>query len=317
MVRELMAFLFTGLVVASVLPARGGELWPHDIRRIKERGKIIVAQYGGVDPAFFFYDDAKEFPGQVSYAYEGRRLIGCDILLATRIAEQLGVQLQLDRSLMDYESVCRYVASGKADIGVSMLSVTLKRAQYLRFSSPYAVVRTGVLVDRLYVSKSKGTHNVLELCNTQGTRIGVARGCSYVDFAKKVFPNAHFVYYEDFERMLQGLLSGGIHALYEDEFEIMTSLTRNPRLALRLRFVLVPSVKDYVAVAVPPDSPNLLAFIDILLTLEQTRSEIAQLIKLVAPVGNAVETRTPPQDEVGTGWVPGRAIPRYPGMSSR
>jgi ABC-type amino acid transport substrate-binding protein len=158
--RTLVAFFFIGLAIASVLPARGSELWPHDIRRIKERGRIIVAQHGGVEPAFFFYDEAGVFPDYASFPYEGKRLVGCDILLATRIAEQLGVRLQLDRSFSDYESVCRSVASGKADIGISMLSITLKRAQYLRFSTPYAVVRTGVLVDRLYVSRSRGTHDV-------------------------------------------------------------------------------------------------------------------------------------------------------------
>jgi hypothetical protein len=94
--------------------------------------------------------------------------------------------------------------------------------------------------------------------------------------------------------MLQGLLSGETNALYDDEFAIMSWLAKNPELAVRFRFVVVPSQKDHVAVAVPPDSPNLLAFIDILLTQEQTRSEIAQLLHLVAPTSKAVETKTSP-----------------------
>ncbi|MEJ2716710.1 MAG: ABC transporter substrate-binding protein, partial [Deltaproteobacteria bacterium] len=249
---------------------------------------LIVAQYGGVEPVFFFYDDAGEFPNQVSYVHDGRRLVGCDIALATRIAKELGVRLQLDRSAKDYDSVCRKVALGKADIGVSMLSITLKRAQYLRFSSPYAVVRTGVLVDRLAVSKSHATHNVLGFCKQEGAKIGIIAGCSYVGFAREVFPRAHFVSYQNFALMLQGLLKGEIHALYEDEFEIMTALHRNPNLAVRLRFVLVPGVKDHIAIAVPTGSPNLLAFINILLNLDKMRSEVARLLKLFNPIRGEV-----------------------------
>jgi polar amino acid transport system substrate-binding protein len=288
MVRALMGLLFTALILVSGLSASGDEPWPDDIRKIKERGTIIVAQYRGVEPVFFFFDDAGKFPNQISHVHEGKRLVGCDIALAARIADELGVRLQLDRSAVDYDSVCRNVAMGKADIGISMLSITLKRAQYLRFSSSYAVVRTGILVDRLYVSKSKGTHNVLELCKRKGTRIGIVEGCSYVDFARGVFPRAHFVYYRNFALMLQGLLKGEILALYEDEFEIMTALHRNPNLALRLRFVLAPGVEDHIAIAVPPRSPNLLAFINILLKLGKVRSEVTRLLKLFKPIKGEV-----------------------------
>ena len=64
--------------------------------------------------------------------------------------------------------------------------------------------------------------------------------------------------------------------LREDEFEIMTALHRNPNLAVRFRFVPVPGFKDHIAIAVPPGSPNLLAFINILLELKKVRSEVSE-----------------------------------------
>jgi ABC-type amino acid transport substrate-binding protein len=290
MVRALTRLALMCLILVTVLPAWGEDPWPEDIRRIKERGTLIVAQYRDVEPVFFFFDTARNFSKQTSYVDEGKRLVGCDIMLAMRIARELGVRLQLDRSAPDYDSVCRKVATGKADIGISMLSVTLKRAQYLRFSSPYAVVRTGILVDRLYVSRAQASGDVLAFCRREGARIGIVKGCSYVDFARAAFPNGQFVYYETFPLLVKGLGNGEIDALYEDEFEIMTVLHRNPNLAVRFRFVPVPGFEDHIAVAVPPGSPNVLAFINILLELKGVRSEVTRLLTLFNPIGGEAGT---------------------------
>jgi ABC-type amino acid transport substrate-binding protein len=178
-----LATLVCILALCDGSPLNAGDFWPLDIRKIKERGKIVVAQYSGEQLGFFAFDDVGEYPNEPFYIFQGRRLIGCDIVLAVRIAQGLGVELELDRSSKDFNMVCQLVASGRADIGISKLSVTLDRAQYLRFTSPYAVLRTGILIDRLSVSKSKIETNVLALCNHPGARIGVLRASSYVDFA--------------------------------------------------------------------------------------------------------------------------------------
>ena len=301
--RKLAAFLVCTCALVSVLPCYGSELWPEDIRKIKERGKLIVAQYGGEQPGFFAYDDGNEYPDQLSCTSGGRRLVGCDIFLAIRLSQELGVRLELDRTARDFDSVCHFVAQGKADMGISMLSVTLKRAQYLRFSSPYTEVRAGVLVDRLYVSKAKTTGNVLALLNRSGTKIGVRGACSYTTFAREAFPNAHFVVYHEFDPMIRGVLNGEIDAMFEDQLHIMHRLHRNPKLAVQLHFVLVPTIKDPTAIAVSPDSPNLLAFINLFLEMEQVRAEISKLLtSLVPAVGPRTGTVRP--KEIGNSTTP-------------
>lgn len=279
---RLTAFLLCMLALTSALPCYGNDLRPPDIRRIKERGKLIVAQYGGVQPGFFAYDDCREYPGQLSCEHGGHRIVGCDIFLATELARQLGVGLELNRTARDYDTVCRIVASGKADVGISMLSVTLRRAQYLRFSSPYTMVRTGILVDRLYVSQAKNK-NVLGLFDKSHIKIGVRGSCAYVDFVKEAFPKAQIVVFQDFEPMIRGVLNVEINAMYEDEFHIMDRLRRDPKLAVRLRFIPVPTIKVPTAIAVPPDSPNLLAFINLFLEMEHVRSETKRLLRLFVP----------------------------------
>jgi polar amino acid transport system substrate-binding protein len=299
MARAVTVIVIAGLFAMSVLPSYGGEPWPDDIRRIKERGELVVAQYHGVEPVFFFFDDAKEFPDQPSYVHEGRRLVGCDIALAHRIADELGVRLRFERTAKDYDTVCRYVAQGTADLGISMLSITPRRAQYVRFSSSYAVTHVGILMDRLHVSGLKGGDPFLTLCRGRGTKMGILEGCSYVDVAKELCPSSSLVYYPDFPTMLNGVMGGKVHALFDDEFQIRTTLHRNPELAVRLKYVEVPEFQDRIGIAVSPQCPNLLAFVNVVLDSDRVRSKLAKMLQLFTKGTGSGRTQSVPKDPSG------------------
>lgn len=276
-------FIFWFFVACGVPLCQGSEPWPEDIGRIKQKGKLVVAQYGGVRPGFFFFDDREQWAEMPAWTCEGRRLVGCDIALASRIAQSLGVKLELDRSASDFDLVCRKVALGTADIGISKLSVTVERAQYVRFTIPYAVLGTGILVDRLYLAKAKAGENVLGLCNRGDTEIGVIGRSAYCEFAREAFPRARLVFFEDLDPMLQAILSGEVHFLYGEQFLFMERLHSDPKLALRLLFVPVPRLEDHIAIAVSSRSPNLLAFIDVLLKLNHVREQTAQILESLMP----------------------------------
>jgi len=279
--------IFWFFVVCFAPLCHGNELWPEDIGRIKQRGKLVVAQYGGIRPGFFFFNDGGRWAEMPACAHEGRRLVGCDIALASQIARSLGVTLELDRSASDFDSVCRNVALGKADIGISKLSVTVERAQYVRFTIPYALLRTGVLVDRLYLARAQAGDNVLGLCNRADTEIGVIGESAYREFAREAFPRARLVFYEDLAPMLHAIRSGEVHVLYGEQLLFMERLYSDPRLALRLHFVPVPKIEDHIAIAVSYRSPNLLAFINVLLTLNHAREQTEQILKSLVPTGQA------------------------------
>jgi len=292
MTRTFVVLVLGLFVTCWVSLCHGSEPWPEDINRIKQRGKLIVAQYGGVRAGFFRFDDAGQCPTLPSCLHKGRRLVGCDISLATQIAQSLGVKLQLDRSAADFNGVCRNVALGKADIGISKLSVTVERAQYVRFTTPYAVLRSGILVDRLYLSKAKIGKNPLEICNRSNTRIGIIGKSSYVEFARKAFPRAHLVFYHDVDPMLQAVLRGEVHILYGEELMLMERLHDNPKLALRLRFIPVPKIEDRIAIAVSPRCPDLLAFLNVFLKLNHAYEQAAQILKSLVPAAAALSGDT-------------------------
>ena len=281
-VRLALAAVLGSLALLNGRWVAAGDLFPPDIRRIKDRGCIVVAQYGGVRRGFFDYDDAGKQPKEPFCVHEGRRLVGCDIYLAKTIGRELGVRVDLDRSARNFDSVCRLVASGRADIGISKLSATPHRAQYVRFTTPYAILHSGVLVNRLFASRVRTDTNILALCNRPDTKIGILQKCSYVDFAARVFPEANLFFYPTFKKTLEALVAGEIQAMYSEQMLILQALHDNHRLALSFRLVPVPHLKDPIAVAVSPDSPNLLAFIDLLLNLESVKTEVASFLKVPA-----------------------------------
>lgn len=205
--------------------------------------------------------------------------MGCDIFLAKKIAHELGVKLELDRSAENFDSVCTLVASGQADIAISKLSITLPRAQYVHFSTPYCVLQTGILVNRLFASRVKEDADVIKLCNRPNTKIGVIRKSAYVDFARRIFPEAKLVFYRDFDRLLEAVVDGEIQGLYDEEIGILYALNQNQSIALRFRFVPIRGLRDKLAIAVSPKSPNLLAFINVLLGLEAVKTELKTFLK--------------------------------------
>jgi len=259
--------------------------YPPDIKRIKDRGKIIVSQYSGVEPGFFDFDDAQRYPDQPFFIHQTRRLVGCDIGLAMKIAEKLAVRLELDRSPKDFSSVCQYVASGKADLGISKLSITLQRSQYLGFTQSYATLHTGVLIDRLFAFGAARGKSILAICNHPDTRVGVKSGTSYVEFARELFPKARLVLYPDFEPMLKAVLSGEVNGIYDEEPNVVQRLLLDPRLALRLRFVLVPDKLDRIGIAVAPENTTMLAFLNLLLDGGDVRTSILRALKSRLKIG--------------------------------
>lgn len=122
---------------------------------------------------FFWFDDQGADEKEPFLLHKGRRLIGIDIAMAMEIADELSLELELNRSARDFNSVCRQVADGQADIAISKLSITLERAQYVRFTRPYVVLGVGMVVNRVQEAKTGSKISLWDVCRRPGTSIGV------------------------------------------------------------------------------------------------------------------------------------------------
>lgn len=251
----LLALLPTGTSAGQ--PAIDPGMAP-DIARIVARGTLVVAAYKTDMPPFFYVDAAGK-PG------------GIDVEVATDIAQRLGVALDYARVGDSFDDLPRLVANRKADVAISYLSRTLRRAAVVRFTQPYARLRQTLMINRTLMAPLFRGGERIEALNNAGVQVGVEDGGSYVDFAGERFPKATVRNYPDNEKAVDDLLAGRLHAVMVDE-GFSYSLTRVqagvPRYrvrddwALDVKIIPLAGARDPIAMAVHRDDTNWLAWLD-------------------------------------------------------
>ena len=178
---------------SEVATATGATMTP-DIAQILKRGKLVVAVLGN-DNAPFFMATGEVQPG------------GLDIRLAQEIADQLDVKLELNRTADTFNGVVDTVYNREADLAISKISRTMKRARRVRFSHPYLQMRQGLLVNRLLLAQQTTNENVVEAIRQLTGDVGVITGSSYVGFLQQRFPKATIVELESWENIVAAVSS--------------------------------------------------------------------------------------------------------------
>ncbi len=218
-----------------------------DIKRILDRGKLIVALLGTDNPPFFM---GKGKPA------------GLDIKIAQGLADALGVDLELNRSADTFNGVVDQVYQLKADIAISKLSRTLNRAKRVQFSRPYVTMRQGLLMNRVQLAEQTQGNQVIEAIRNFSGNVGVIEGSSYVGFIQQKFPKATIQEYPTWDDIVGAVITGDVQAAYRDELEVKKVIYKNPDAALRLQTIALNDTQDQIAMALPWDSHHLQAFVN-------------------------------------------------------
>jgi polar amino acid transport system substrate-binding protein len=221
---------------------------PPDIQRILARGKLVVALLDQENPPFFKTD--------------AKQLSGLDIDLAQALADQLGVEVEFNRSAKTFDDVIKTVYDAEADLAISKLSRTLRRAKSIRFSRPYLKMRQGLLVNRLKIAQLSNGRGMTELIRNLQGKVGVIRGSSYVGFMQRRFPKATVVEFPSWADAVAAVSQGQVLAAYRDELEIKKTILSQPNTALTLQTIALSDTQDSIAIALPWTSQHLLAFVD-------------------------------------------------------
>ncbi|MHB8916481.1 MAG: ABC transporter substrate-binding protein [Desulfocucumaceae bacterium] len=243
-------------------------LLPPDIRRIKESGMITVAMFWQDRPPFFYNDDH----GQ---------LTGIDVTLARDIARWLEVVVVFDRQSRSFDEVVDRVASGQADIAISKLSVTLSRAQRVRFTQPYVVFHQALLVNRLALTALESKHpnrEPLDLIINSSQKIGVRQATSYVEYGRILFPNSEIVAFAEMQDLIEAVQEGKVLAAFYDEFELKNAVDKNPSLSIYTKLFVIKDRVDPIAMAVAPEDGQLLAWLNLYLDIMRRDLLIDQLL---------------------------------------
>ena len=230
MKRLLTAIAALALVAGAALPASAGM-----IDDIRSRGSVRIGVSLGGEPIGF--RDPQNNP------------VGYDVDVANRLAEKLGVPVELTD--VSGDARISMLVSGQLDIVVANTSATLERAKTVDFSIPYN--RAGL---RVVVQRDAG---ITSLADLSGKKVVVGRGTTGEAFLKREAPGAEIVYVDNFapDGVLQ-LQQRRVVAAVEDSSLVDYLATQNDQL------VTLPELysNDPIGIAVAKGDPAFVRWLD-------------------------------------------------------
>lgn len=235
-----------------------------EIKAIKDRGRLSVGMADFSSPPFF--DDSQhsgDLPDRSS-------LRGSDIDLARHLALVLDVDVVFDRRWTSFNAVVDAVAAGHVDVGISKLSATADRAVKVLFSRPIITPRHALLINRLSLAKRAGATDPLSIINRDfDGKVGVIAQSSYVTIARNILGKADIQEFPSWEAAISAVETGQVDLAYRDEIEIKKLVRSKPDLHLNLRSAVVTDFHDSIAVALPSNSRQLQALLNIIIESSQ------------------------------------------------
>jgi len=233
--------------------SRSIQAHPREIKNILDRGYIVFAMTS-IDQRPFFYTDV-----------ESGELIGLDVEIAYTIANQLGVKAVFNRTSETHDGVITAVINNEADIALSKLSITLRRAELIRFSQPYITLRQALLFNRMEFARIGTEERLPAFIKDYFGTLGVAANSPYHAFALNNFSNAEIRTFNSWGQAVDALFNSQVLAIYHDEAEILIVNTTKPNAHIFTKPVFISDKQELIAMAVSPNAPSLQEWLNVFL----------------------------------------------------
>lgn len=167
------------------------------LEKIKAKGTLVVA----TSPDYAPFEFQTLIDGE-------NKVVGSDILLAEKIADELGVELEI--SSMSFDNVLTSVQNGKADVAISGVSATAERKKVFDFSDVYNQVGDVLLVQKGDVD------TYAQAKDLDGISLAVQKGSTQETYAKENLTNVNIVTLTMASEAVNELKSGQVKALLVD-----------------------------------------------------------------------------------------------------
>lgn len=254
MKRDIAKLVTISLIVLllniKAVSAEESILLPPDMGAIFARDTIVLGVYSQERPPFFMENAQGE-------------LYGLDINLAEGIAEELGVALEINREAESYDELFEMLARKEFDLVISKFSKTFARVQSIKYTTPYVTFRWSIMLNSAYATQAKIVEYPMDhLREAEDIKIGVMGDTSWETFAEELFVNAEIIGFDEWQDVLDALSRGEIIATLYDENEIIKSIYQDPDIALYSSVYILEDKKDFIAIAVPADSSQLLFWLN-------------------------------------------------------
>lgn len=174
----------------------------------KASGKTLVMATNAEFPPYEFY--------------EGGEIVGIDVEIAKAIAEEMGMDFEVED--MAFDSIIPAVQSGKADFGAAGMTVDEKRLQSVDFSDSYATATQVIIVkeDSGFAAKD----------DLKGKTIGVQLGTTGDIYAGDEIEDATVERYNKGFEAVQALMQNKIDAVVIDSEPAKVFVSQNEGLKI-------------------------------------------------------------------------------------
>lgn len=224
------------------------------IRKIKEKGVLVVAQVGAEQPPFFW---KAEKNGETEW-------VGYEVDLAKLIADRLEVKLEILRLGDDYNEVCEVVRDGKADIGISNLSDTEARRKLVDFTKPYIVSRVAMFLDLAGLEESGIDAIEPADLNRPDVKAALTQDSAYEFVHEEIMPRAARVTSPqgNFDNIAGPVLNAEAHLVIDDGFTFFLGMDSHPEFAGRYILHVFDEYDDPLSMCLPLGEPEMREFLD-------------------------------------------------------
>ena len=215
---------------------RGNKVVYRTLDEIRDSGTVNIGVFSDKNP-FGYVDENGEYQGY-------------DVYFARRLAEDLGVKL----NLVSTEAANRieYLQTGKVDIILANFTVTPQRAEEVDFALPYMNVALGV------VSPDSRVIESLDNWNADDQMI-VISGTTAETYLTENYPDMKLQKYDTYANAKNAMENGSAAAWANDNTEVIAFALQSPGFT-----VGIPSLgsQDTIAPAVSKGNETLLSWIN-------------------------------------------------------
>lgn len=226
--KQMLTLALSVLLIAGALSGCGSK--GKSLEEIQKNGTLVVAT-------------SPDFP---PFEYlEGGEVVGIEIDILEKIAEDLGVTLTIEQ--MDFDAVVPGVQVGKFDLGASGITANEKRKKNVDFSQPYFLASQAIVVmpDSPIASKA----------DLEGKKVSVQTGTTAEDYCMN---NGYEVLAFTANNDALAALTGGKVDAWVVDNEVAVSLAQENGLTV----LDEPMTTEPYAFAFPKGSDSLIEAVD-------------------------------------------------------
>lgn len=205
------------------------------LQDIKDSGKLVIGVFSDKKP-FGYVDENGDYQGY-------------DVYFARRLAQDLGMELQLVS--VDAPNRVEYLTSAKVDIILANFTVTPARAEVVDFALPYMKVALGV------VSPDSALITTAE--QLAGKTLIVSKGTTAETYFTENHPDVRLLKFDTYTEAFNALLDGRGDALSTDNTEVLAWALENPGFTVGIESL---GSLDTIAPAVQKGNDTVRAYID-------------------------------------------------------